>query len=323
MLTQSLKLSQSVLTRALTDSVKQLVTKQLVLEDAPKCMALQSTLTKLELHAYGQRSLDDYKAMIQSGIMVGLCRPDGKLVAQIGSNLGHKKKSYIISENPVVSELLDKSVVLEQGAYIVHRDYRGQGLQSKLELSLSERIKALIEDGEKLKIHNAELHNSLSKVQTSLIVSGCSSENPASALTSLKSGSMLVGVKDGIVVNEGEEELTAYALAKPLTGIGRIIYDESTETRTRIGELLEEREQLEKIQNEQIRELQERGKMLIEDTSDLRSNEEKLKEIESLQKLRANPLPKSWVAKVTKAGYVISKDSEGYHLHKPIAVERV
>ena len=323
MLTESIKTPQQNLVKTLTNDVKQLIAKQLTLDDVYKCINLQSTLSDLELHAYGQRTLDDYETMIQDGIMIGLYTPDNELIAQIGTDLKNKRKDYIISENPVIAKLLDNSVILEQGAYIVRKDYRGLGLQSKLELYLLEKIKSLIENSEKLKTHNEELYNSLLKSKSSLIVSGCSSENPASALTSLKNGSMLIGVKSGIVVNEGDEELTAYALAKPLTKIGKIIYDESNETKVIIKELLKEREELEKLQNNQIEELKAKAEILLKDISNLTDYEKKLKEIESIKKLKANPLPKSWVVKVAKAGYIISKDSKKYNLHKPILIKTI
>lgn len=289
---------------------------KLGLGDAARCVGLQSTLTEAELSVYGKRSKNDYEEMIESGLMFGIHKEEN-LIAQIGTKLHHERKEYIVSENPAIAKLLDESVIIEQGAYIIQRNYRGHGLQGELEKHLAKEVKELIGNTEKLRVQNQKLHELLvDNRKPLLLVSGCSSENPASALTSLNNGSMLIGTKN-VVVNEGEEELTAYALIKPMVGIEKIEYDNSPRINSEIKELLKERETIVKSNYKKL----ERQQMAME-ISRTRFGLQKYPQ--EPKEIKVNPLPKQWVEKVCKAGYVVTRDkNKQYQLQKPKSIARI
>lgn len=265
---------------------KKLVMRKIRPNEADKCVKLQSTLTEEEGKRLIRRKKEDYEKLIKDYLMIGLFDGD-ELVGQIAAELTDEKSNYISSHDKMINNLLQDSLVVEQGAYILNSKYRGHGLQGQLELELLERVKYLVENYKILKQKNKVLAKKAKQKRPLIMVSAACDNNPASALTSLKNGSVIINSTYGTVANEGDDPLTLYALMKVVSPKTKILATKKPIERTKIKQLLQERQ-------EEV----------------LKSND-------------SNPLPNSWVEKVTRQGYMISKNNGKYDLEKPVGVLHV
>lgn len=264
---------------------KKFILRKIRLDEADKCFKLQSTLTDKEKRGFVIRTKAKYEALIKNGLMIGLF--DGEeLVGQIGTTLSTDRSEYIDCNNPVIGKLFKDSAVIEQGAYIIKDGYRGYGLQGQLEIELLKRLKKLIKNKELLAQKNEKLAELLKNNKTLILASGVSSTNPASTLTSLKNNSMIVNSVDNIYPNKGGQPVSVYTLMKIVSPKTKIFSSKKYETICETNGLLKEREEI--VQKQTLQE--------------------------------NNPLPKTWVEKVMKAGYVITKSDGKYNLNKPSGV---
>lgn len=261
---------------------KKLIVRSIRIDEADKCVKLQSTLTTREAKDFAVRTKEKYENLLKNGLMVGLYNGD-ELVGQIGTTLSTSRSPYIMSQNKIINKLFENSVVIEQGAYIIQKEYRGHGLQKQLELELLKRIKKLIKNQKLLAEKNKELAKILKEKKTVIVASGASSKNPASTLTSMHNKSMIVNSLDKFVANEGDEPITVYALMKIISPKAKILEAKNRNNKIEKKELLRERRKIVEISNN--------GKI--------------------------NPLPKKWVEKVMDLGYVIVKKNNKYGLKKP------
>lgn len=267
---------------------KILTIREIRIDEVDKCLQLQSTLTEKEAKVFGIRSKEKYQTLIKKGIMLGLYDQNNNLIGQIATSLSTEKSSYVASKNKIISDLLDSSAVIEQGAYIIRKDYRGHSLESELEVDLLKRLKVLVKNEKLLKKKNEKLAEMIKNNKSVLLVSGCSSKNPASALTSLKNGSMLINSDPTTVVNLGDKPITSYTLMKVVLPRTKLIKHKFHYIDLEKKKLLKERE-IESIKDKTIH-----G--------------------------RNNPLPEKWVNKVMKSGYVVTRKNNKYNIEKPIGM---